>query len=505
MNTILTGKHYIGGNWLEGRERFYSAPTKGEPKQFYCGTAELVDKACEAAESAFLEYSHLSANQRADFLDAIAEELDLIGDDITEIGVLETGLPEPRLIGERGRTTSQLRLFAQHIREGMHLDIRKDRALPERKPLPRPELNMAQMPVGPVAVFGASNFPLAFSVVGGDTAAALAAGCTVVVKGHSAHPGVSELVATAVEKATIRCGIPIGTLNLVQGGARSVGERLVTHPNIQAVGFTGSLAGGRALFNLCAARPEPIPFFGELGSVNPVFVLKGALKVRAKELAQGWANSLTMGAGQFCTNPGVVVLVRESEGVEEFLQMAELELAETADQTMLTEGIASAYCEGSKAMSQSTGVEEIIAAKAGVRNAAPGLYITSGQNFIENEHIQEEVFGPLGLVLLAEDESEVFTIARKIKGQLTCTIHMEEADIIQAEQLLPVLQRKAGRILVNGFPTGVEVADAMVHGGPYPASTNFGATSVGTLSIRRFLRPVCFQNFPDVLLPKVFK
>lgn len=494
------GKHLIAGEWVGGTQTFRSDPAHGEAHDFSVGTPDHVDAACEAAEEAFLTYGYSSREARAAFLETIADEIEARGAQITAIGTSETGLPEGRLEGERGRTTGQLRLFASHIRAGDYLDRRHDPALPDRKPLPRPDLKMVQRPIGPVAVFGASNFPLAFSTAGGDTAAALAAGCPVVVKGHSAHPGTGEIVAEAVAAAIGKCGMPKGVFSLIQGGKRDVGTTLVKHPLIKAVGFTGSLAGGRALFDLCAQRPEPIPFFGELGSVNPMFLLPEAVAARGAEIAKGWAGSLTMGAGQFCTNPGIVVIL-EGPGADAFQEAASEALKPVGAQVMLTDGIAKAYRDGRSRVAGSAGVQELLTSTCDLRNATPYLYATTGEEWLANEALGEEVFGPLGLIVRAADAAEMLTVARSLHGQLTCTLHMDEGDTEMARGLVPVLERKAGRVLANGFPTGVEVADAMVHGGPYPASTNFGATSVGTLSIRRFLRPVCYQNLPDALLP----
>ena len=342
------------------------------------GRTEDVKAAVEAAEAAFWSYGYSSREARANFLNTIADEIDARGEAITQIGTSETGLPEARLNGERGRTVGQLRLFASHILDDGYLDIRFDAALPDRAPLPRPELKMIQRPIGPVAVFGASNFPLAFSTAGGDTAAALAAGCPVVVKGHSAHPGTSEIIAEAVLAAVQKCDIHQGVFSLIQGGDRKVGAALVEHPLIKAVGFTGSLAGGRALFDLCAARPEPIPFFGELGSVNPMFVFDAALNNRGEAIATGWAASLTMGAGQFCTNPGITVLL-SSDSATKFSDTAKTELAKTASQTMLTDGIAQAYRDGQSAIAATTDVRELLSSSCDLRNAAPYLYETSAK------------------------------------------------------------------------------------------------------------------------------
>ena len=422
------------------------------------------------------------------------------GGEITAIATSETGLPAARLDGERGRTTAQLRLFAAHILKGDYLDRRFDPALPDRKPLPRPELRMMQRPIGPVAVFGASNFPLAFSVAGGDTASALAAGCPAIVKGHSAHPGTSEIVAQAVLAAIRFCKMPEGIFSLIQGGNRQVGEALVQHPLIQAVGFTGSLIGGRALFDLCARRPNPIPFFGELGSVNPMFLLPHALAARGQEIALGWSGSLTMGAGQFCTNPGIVVLI-DGPGVPGFITAAKEALEKVGPQTMLTDGIAQAYRAGCARIDESNGVRAVLAVTCDMRDATPNLFEVSGDDWLANHALQQEVFGPLGMIVRVRDFPQMQAVAHALEGQLTCTLHIDAADTDHARVLMPVLERKAGRILANGFPTGVEVSDAMVHSGPYPASTNFGATSVGTLAIRRWLRPVSYQNMPDELLP----
>ncbi len=495
------GNHLIGGAWISSHDQFQSAPTHGEAHRFSVGTVDLVDQAVDLAEAAFGTFSSSSRQSRADLLIAIAEEIDLRGDDITAIGSAETGLPEARLQGERGRTTGQLRLFAQHIVDGDYLDRRHDEALPDRQPIPRPELYMLQRPIGPVAVFGASNFPLAFSVAGGDTAAALAAGCPVVVKGHSAHPGTSEIVAEAIHAAINRCDVDPGIFSLIQGGRRDVGTALVQHPLIKAVGFTGSLAGGRALFDLCAARPEPIPFFGELGSVNPMFLLPNALAERASDIAKGWAASLTMGAGQFCTNPGLAIVVAGTDA-DAFCDAATQALREVGPQAMLTDGIASAYRGGAQAVANAKNVDELVRTEADSRYASPNLFSTTAKEFLANDVLGEEVFGPLGLVVHVSGIAEMLTCARHLQGQLTCTLHMSKADSSIASDLMPILERKAGRILANGFPTGVEVSDTMVHGGPYPASTNFGATSVGTLSIRRFLRPVCYQNIPSDILPE---
>lgn len=491
------GKHLIAGTWVVGESTFSNAPVSGKIDAFSIGTPAHVDTACAAAEDAFWSYGYSSRTSRAAFLDAIADEIDARADAITDIGSRESGLPTARLQGERGRTTGQLRLFANHIRSGAYLDRRVDAALPDRHPIARPELRLMQRPIGPIAVFGASNFPLAFSTAGGDTAAALAAGCPVVVKGHSAHPGTGEIIAEAIHAAIATCGIHPGVFSLIQGGSRDMGQALVQHPLIKAVGFTGSLGGGRALFDLCAQRPEPIPFFGELGSVNPMFILPQAAKSRAAEIGAGWAGSLTMGAGQFCTNPGIAVVAHGSDG-DAFVAAAKTALEQADVQVMLTDGIAQAYRDGKKRFS---GVPALLDTISEGRNARPNLFETDAATYLQDHALGEEVFGPLGLVVRVQSADEMRALAKGFQGQLTATIHMDDTDADDARALLPILERKAGRVLVNGFPTGVEVCDTMVHGGPYPASTNFGATSVGTMAIRRFLRPVCYQNIPASIMP----
>lgn len=498
---IPHGQHFIAGVQVATDAKFGSTPVHGPTHTFSMGTPELIDKACQAAEEAFWSYGYSTREERACFLEAIADEIEARADAITEIGTQETGLPVARLVGERGRTVMQLQLFAAHIRTGDYLDRRYDSSVTFPQPGSKPRHRLMNRPIGPVAVFGASNFPLAFSVAGGDTASALAAGCPVVVKGHPAHPGTSEIVAQAVLAAITRCGIHPGVFSLVQAGGRATGEALVQHPLIRAVGFTGSFAGGRALFDLCATRPEPIPFFGELGSVNPMFLLPAALAARSGEIGAGWADSLIMGAGQFCTNPGIAVVMRGKEG-DDFASAARSALEQAQMQAMLTEGIAAAYREGRDRIAAEAGVSSLLVSSCNLRAATPDLFSVTAAEWMGNHVLAEEVFGPLGLIVTVENFAEMCEVARSLTGQLTATLHMDESDSGAAHSLLTILERKAGRVLINGFPTGVEVCDAMVHGGPYPASTNFGATSVGTLSIRRWLRPVCYQDFPHSLLPE---
>jgi NADP-dependent aldehyde dehydrogenase len=498
---MLEGKHLIAGEWTGGGDTFRSSPADGAPRRFAAGTPDDVDRAARAAEAAFASYGWSSRAARAAFLRRAADEIDAREEAITQLGTEETGLPAARLQGERARATGQLRLFAEHIEVGAYLDRRHDAALPDRKPLPRPDLKMVQRPMGPVGVFGASNFPLAFSTAGGDAAAALAAGCPVVVKGHEAHPGTAEIVAQAMDAARRACDLHPGVFNLVQGPAREVGAALVRHPLIRAIGFTGSTAGGRALFDLAMGRPEPIPFYGELGSTNPVFVLPAAAAARGEAIARGLASSLTMGAGQFCTNPGVTVL-RAGPDADRFADALLAALRDVAPQTMLTDAIAAACRRSADAAASRAGVERLLEGSVEGRNAAPWMLRTDAETWMRDPALAEEVFGPFGIIVTARDDDQTAALAHGLHGQLTATIHCDADDEALAARLAPILERKAGRVLFNGFPTGVEVAEAMVHGGPYPASTNFGATSVGTLAIRRFLRPVCYQNAPDFALPE---
>jgi len=484
MTFLPHGKNLVGGSWKSSARTFVSSPVDGGKAHHYSSaTVESVDAAAQAAEEAFWSFGYSARETRANFLERIADEIENRGEEITDIGCQETGLPAARFVGERGRTVGQLRLFASHARAGGYLDRRYDAALPNRQPLPPPDLRMLQRPIGPVAVFGASNFPLAFSVAGGDTASALAAGCPVVVKGHPAHPGTSEVVAGAVAAAVAACDLHPGVFSMLHGDTLEAGAALVQHPHIKAVGFTGSLRGGRALFDLCAQREEPIPFFGELGSVNPSFVFDGAFEERGREIGEGWAASLTMGAGQFCTNPGVSFV--PEDGAEDFVDAALVALSGVSAQTMLTDGIAKAYHDGCRRVAATVGVTTRCAPRADGRLADAAIYSIARKNWAINTALAEEVFGPLGIVVTVDGTDDMIDAVKSLEGQLTCTLHVAERDNQDAARLVPILERKAGRLLVNGFPTGVEVCDAMVHGGPYPASTNAATTLVGTLAIRR--------------------
>ncbi|QGZ43080.1 aldehyde dehydrogenase family protein [Pseudoduganella flava] len=495
----------IGRSAVVGKEGAVKAvdPSRNEqiePAFGLASTAEL-EKTCTLAEQAFDTYRETTPEQRAKFLETIADRIMDLGTTLIERAMQETGLPQARLEGERGRTCNQLRLFAKVVRDGRYLSATLDSALPDRAPAPRPDLRLRKIGLGPVAVFGASNFPLAFSVAGGDTASALAAGCPVVVKAHSAHLGTSELVAKAVQQAAIECDMPEGVFSMLIGAGQTIGQNLVAHPAIKAVGFTGSRAGGVALMKTAAARPEPIPVYAEMSSINPVFLLEGALTSNEK-LAQQFADSATLGAGQFCTNPGLLIAI-ESPALDKFIAGAKEALAAKGAATMLTPGIHSAYNTGVAKLSKVEGVKLIGQGKTSEVpcGAVAGLYETSGENFLARPELEDEIFGPTSLLIRCRNEAELVAVAEHVEGQLTAAVHATGADIAVAKKLLPTLERKAGRILFNGFGTGVEVAHAMVHGGPFPSTSDSRSTSVGASAIDRFLRPVCYQDVPAELLP----
>ncbi|MDM3885523.1 aldehyde dehydrogenase (NADP(+)) [Pseudomonas sp. BCRC 81390] len=506
----LTGNLLIGQTPVTGSRAAIRAidPASGQALEpaYLGGSGEHVALACELAWTAFDAYRETSLEQRAQFLESIATQIEALGDALIDRAVAETGLPEARIQGERGRTCTQLRTFARVVRAGEWLDVRVDKALPERQPLPRADLRQRQIALGPVAVFGASNFPLAFSVAGGDTASALAAGCPVVVKAHGAHPGTSELVGQAVARAVQQCGLPAGVFSLLYGSGREVGIALVSDPRIKAVGFTGSRSGGIALCQAAQARPEPIPVYAEMSSINPVFLFDAALQARAEVLAQGFVASLTQGAGQFCTNPGLVI-ARQGPALQRFITAAGEQLAQVTAQTMLTPGIFAAYQAGVAALAANANAQVAATGQAGrgPNQCQAQLFVTQAEAFLADPALQAEVFGAASLVVACASDDQVRLVAEHLEGQLTATLHLDDGDIDSARKLLPTLERKAGRLLVNGWPTGVEVCDAMVHGGPFPATSDARSTSVGTAAILRFLRPVCYQDFPDALLPQALK
>lgn len=494
MNKI-TGKNLINGNWTSTSDVVRSVDLAGVAF-FQAGEKEAAE-AAGSARADFRKYNSLPRSTRALFLRSIADEIDAAGDAITETAQLETGLPEARLIGERGRTTGQLNMFADLLDSGDYLDTRITKALPDRKPLPRVDIRLTHVALGPVVVFGASNFPLAFSVAGGDTASALAAGCPVIVKGHGAHAGTSELVAQAISRAVQKHQLPAATFQMLQGSGKIVGQALVARPEIKAVGFTGSLKAGRVLHDICRSRAHPIPFYGELGSINPVFILEQAAAKRIESIAEGWANSLLMGCGQFCTNPGVVFVVKGAHS-EQFKAATVAVLQSSAKQKMLTDAICNAYKDGIEKWGKLA--QELVVGSVDERHALPGVFCVNTKTWMNTPELREEIFGPAGIIVECDDLKQILAMAEALEGQLTATIQMDDADMSMAQKLLVILEEKAGRILCNGFPTGVEVCDAMMHGGPYPSSTDVRATSVGSLAITRWLRPVSYQNFPAMLL-----
>jgi NADP-dependent aldehyde dehydrogenase len=502
----LTGLNLIGSETIGGTTTFRGVnPATSQPIEppFHeAGEAEA-DRALRLAESAFKEFRALHATRRAAFLLAIAAKIEA-NDALLARANEETGLPPERLRGERGRTVGQLRLFARVVEEGSWVGARIDRADPNRKPVPKPDLRRMLIPLGPVVVFAASNFPLAFSVAGGDTASALAAGCPVVVKAHPAHPGTSEMVGTIIRDAAKETDMPDGVFSLLHGRANELGAALVKHPLTQAVGFTGSLGAGRALFNAAAARPSPIPVYAEMGSINPVFVLPGALAERGKQIAEGLRLSVTMGVGQFCTNPGLIIGLDDAATKQFVEQLAGL-MSEAAPGTMLYAGLRDSYDQGVQRFSAVPGVRVAGRARAAVEThktqVAPTLFTADAKTWLENHTLQEELFGPASLVVTGGADS-LEKIAAALEGHLTATLHGTAVDLESHRALVAILERKVGRLIFNGYPTGVEVAHAMQHGGPYPATTDARTTSVGTAAIERFARPLCYQDFPQISLPE---
>ncbi|MEV5010167.1 aldehyde dehydrogenase (NADP(+)) [Streptomyces sp. NPDC093064] len=466
-----------------------------------------VSEAAAAAAEAFWSYRESSPKNRSAFLASVADEIERERDAIIAAAVEESRLPEARITGELGRTTGQLRMFAEVVRRGAHLGVRIDPAQPDRVPLPRADIRQRQTAIGPVAVFGASNFPLAFSTAGGDTASALAAGCPVVVKGHPAHPRTGELVAAAVSRAVAAHDLHPGVFSFLASSDTAagveLGQELVRDPRIKAVGFTGSRRGGLALVEAAAARPEPIPVYAEMSSINPVIVLPGALADDPAALARAYVGSLTLGSGQFCTNPGLLFLPEGAAG-DAFMAAAGSAVAAATGQSMLTSGIASAYASDAPRLREMPGVRVVGAGSAGALDApAPQVIEASGEVFDRpGSPLRDEVFGAAGVIVRYRSTDELLPRLERLEGQLTATVHATDADHDAARRLLPLLETKAGRILYNGWPTGVEVGHAMVHGGPFPATSDPRSTSVGSLAIERFQRPVCYQDVPDALLPQ---
>ena len=505
----LNGRSIIGFRRGEGNRAelhgFNPATAETLSPPYHYATPAEVDQAAQLANAAFASYSQTTGAQRASFLRQIASNIESLGDTLITRATQETGLLEGRIRTETARTCNQLRLFADLVAEGSWVDARIDHADPSRTPIPKPDVRSLLRPLGPVVVFGASNFPLAFSVAGGDTASALAAGNPVIVKAHHAHPGTSEFVGLALSDAVRSSELHEGVFSLLYGSGSEVGTALVKHPLIKAGGFTGSRSGGRALFDAASSRPEPIPFYAEMSSVNPVVVLPEALNTRADQIASGLHGSVTLGAGQFCTNPGLVFLQAGHDADAFIDKLSELMFA-TADQTMLTPGISSSYAKGISGRYGQTGVAAV-ALKTAEASCAGGavLFKVDASTYLANPTLSEEIFGPTTLVITYETDEQLLELARSLEGQLTATVHATDEELSAHGELLSILETKAGRLLVNGFPTGVEVCHAMVHGGPYPATSDGRSTSVGTRAIFRFTRQVCFQSFPDSALPDELK
>lgn len=506
--TTLHGNHLLGNTKsAQGKITFRAVNASGghlmEPA-FHEATDGEIDRAMTLADESFDALRSRSAEDRAALLESIADEIMALGDGLLARAHAETNLPMGRLTAERGRTAMQSKMFATMIREGSWVDAVIDRALPDRQPQPRPDMRRMLVPIGPIVVFGASNFPFAISVAGTDTVCALGAGCPVVVKAHPAHPGTCEMMATAVQNALKKHGFPAGCFSLIQGASHAVGTALVKHPLTRAVAFTGSLRGGRALWEIANARPEPIPVYAELGSANPVFILPQALAQRGEQIAQGYVQSTALGVGQFCTNPGLLLGLK-GDGFTKFTQAVATAAQAVAPQTMLHAGIRDAYDHGIEAIAKTPGVTLVAksaqAADPHLTQAACVMFKTDVKTFDAQPHLHREVFGPTSLIIEADTTADLERIARNLEGHLTATIHATPEDLKNHATLVRILERKVGRIVINGFPTGVEVAHATHHGGPYPASLDGHWTSIGSASIYRFVRPVCYQGFPDEALP----
>lgn len=506
----IEGKQLIGFDQdSKGSEPFHPVnPATGEALDyvFLKAAEDDVSQACEKAAKAFQIYRKKSGIEKAFFLETIADEIKALGDQLIEICCQETALPKVRIEGERSRTINQLLMFADMLREGSWLDARIETADPSRHPVPKPDIRYLHIALGPVVVFGASNFPLAFSVAGGDTASALAAGCSVIVKAHSAHPATAELIGKAIRAAAKKTQMPDGVFSLLYGDGSIVGVQLVTHKHIRAVALTGSFTAGKALFDAAVKRDEPIPVYAEMGSTNPVFVLPEAMRIHKKKIAQGFASSVTLGIGQFCTNPGLM-MYQSDQSSAEFVQHIKMEFENTSGGPMLTENIFRSYEKGIGHHAAQQEMEVLANGKrTEYRNCAnPVLFKTKGSVLEQHADLAEEIFGPTSTLIEMRSKAEMLSAARNLSGHLTATVHGTDDDLIFYQDLLDILEQKVGRLVINGFPTGVEVCHAMVHGGPYPSTMDGRSTSVGTASIFRFTRAICFQDLPQSQLPLELK
>ena len=488
----LTGKQIIGFETKAAGHRNFQGiqATTGEalPQVFVEATDEEANEALTKASAAFKVYRNLSDAQRANFLNTIAEEILAIGDVLIQTACAESGLPEARIIGERGRTIGQIQAFANFISNPSWKREIVDEAMPERQPLPKPRLVQKQIPLGPTVVFGASNFPLAFSVAGGDTLSALAAGCPVVFKAHPAHPNTCDLVGQAIQKAAQKSGMPDGTFSLLHAQGHEIGGYLVKHAITKAVAFTGSYRGGKALFDLAVRREAPIPVYAEMGSINPVYLFSERIASQGEGLADAFSQSICLGVGQFCTNPGLIVLLEKDVA---FLTSLASKLDAMPLGTFLTAVIKDAFAHGWNTLNHHPATTRLTASEI----PAPSLFSTTVREVIAYPEVLEEVFGPCTVAVVCKDLHEMIAFTEHLPGQLTATIQADPTDLVSLDELIDEVSQKVGRILLNGFPTGVEVSPAMVHGGPFPATSDARSTSVGTEAIYRFTRPVCWQNF----------
>jgi alpha-ketoglutaric semialdehyde dehydrogenase len=506
----LTGEQIIGSMFSKQGSKTFKAVNPFDNQRlepsYYEAAADEVDRALQLAQEAFPIYRKKKPLEKAAFLELIADEILAMGDELIQRCMKETALPEVRLRLERERTLNQLKLFSRILLEGSWVEARIDTAILDREPVPKPDLRRMLIPLGPVGVFGASNFPLAFSVAGGDTASALAAGCPVVVKAHPAHPGASEMVGRAILKAAGETGMSEGIFSMVHAQSVEVGMAIVNHPFAKAIGFTGSFKGGKALFDAAVRRPEPIPVYAEMGSSNPVFLLPGALKERGETIAKGLVGSVTMGVGQFCTNPGLVFLIQSKE-VDDFINYAAEEISAVNAGTMLTNNIKASYNLGIETLLHIEGVEVIGKGKPGEGSCQgiPLLMQTTVEAFLENPRLEEEVFGPSTIIVTAADKYQLIEAASYLRGHLTATLHHSGSELEEYAQLVDLLESRVGRLIIDGFPTGAEVCPSMHHGGPFPATTDVRTTSVGTAAIQRFARPICYQGFPQASLPDELK
>ena len=507
---MTTGKNYIG-NSLSAKgaitfKTFNPILNIENELTFYEASNDELEEAVNLASIAFKEFRKTTGKQKALFLNTIADEILALDDLLIETYCSETGLPAGRAKGERGRTIGQLRNFANLVAEGSWVEASIDTADPERTPAPKPDLRKMLIPLGPIVVFGASNFPLAYSTAGGDTAAAFAAGCPVIVKSHPMHAGTGELVASAIVKAAMATGMPNGVFSNLNSSGIAVGVDLVKHPKVKAVGFTGSIKGGRALLDLAAKREEPIPVFAEMGSVNPVVILPEALHKNGKNLAKTYAGSITLGTGQFCTNPGLLLGIKSAE-LTAFIQNLGKEILQIQPSVMLHPTIIGAYEANKDNTIAQNNIEVVAQYNDEVQPNFAQQVITTveGQTFLDNSTLHQEVFGPFSMVVQCKDTRQLEEIISQLEGQLTGTIIAENDEIVSHSKIIEALQNRVGRIIYNGVPTGVEVSPSMVHGGPYPSSTDSRFSAVGINSIKRWVRPFSFQDWPNSLLPDELK